>query len=142
MKITRNVPDGVLLPGFTLLELLLVIAVLALLSAVAISSIAGVLRQAAVLRAKSELAVLALALEEHKRRHGDYPRTDGPNAVLDPWGNRYLYVYRSASASAAASFLLLSAGPDGATTWPDASGRSPDASDDRNADNVCWETGR
>jgi len=142
MKMTRTAPDGALPPGFTLLELLLVIAVLALLSAVASSSMAGARRQAAVLRAESELAVLALALEEHKRRHGDYPRTDGTNALLDPWGNRYLYFYRSASASVAASFFLLSAGPDGATTWPDASGRLPDASDARNADNVSWDSGR
>ena len=142
MKMTRNLPDGARSPGFTLLELLLVIAVLALLSAVASSAVVGARRQAAVLRAESELAVQALALEEYKRRHGDYPRTEGPDALLDPWGNRYLYFYRSASAPAAATFLLLSAGPDGVTTWPDASGRLPDASDAGNADNVSWEAGR
>lgn len=78
MKMTRNLPNGARFPGFTLFELLLVIAVLALLSAVASSAMVGARRQAAVLRAESELAVHALALEEYKRRHGDYPRTEGP----------------------------------------------------------------
>jgi type II secretory pathway pseudopilin PulG len=48
-------------------------------------------------------------------------------ALLDPWGNRYLYYYMRPNAAAASwqapSYLLYSAGPDGAaTTQPDTAG--------------------
>lgn len=72
-------------PGFTLIELLTVIAVLLILAAMAAGSIQGVRQRAQVARAKSELAVLALALEEFKRCHGDYPQLGGfAQAPLTP----------------------------------------------------------
>jgi prepilin-type N-terminal cleavage/methylation domain-containing protein len=52
------------------------------------------------------------------------------NSFVDPWGNRYLYFYKTATASGgrppqwtAPSFVLYSTGPDGAsTTLPNAAG--------------------
>ena len=61
--------------GFTLLELLAVIAIIAVLTGIVI----GVGRRASeagkVARAKAELAALSAALESYKRHYGDYPRT-------------------------------------------------------------------
>lgn len=165
--------------GFTLLELLAVIAIIAVLTGIVI----GVGRRASesgkIARAKAELAVLSAALESYKRQYGDYPQagttnraltsspaqlndanvrlfhaltgslgptlrpvegrswielakftleegqfsqqvasaTLAPNALLDPWGNRYVYYYRdtgSGTAWTAQSYVLYSVGPDGA----------------------------
>ena len=164
--------------------------------------IVGAQQRAAIARAKSELAVLAQALEDYKRHYGDYPQTgaaaqanaavtativatqaqallfnaltgvyaptnfttrvNGPifvdvskfsleaalnattfaiptgappvkqpvaNSFLDPWGHRYLYYYKRATAPLAngqpvtspwlaPAYVLYSAGPDGAQTPP------------------------
>jgi len=61
--------------AFTLLELLAVITIVALLAGIVL----GVGRRAAetakAARARTELAVLSVALESYKRAYGDYPRT-------------------------------------------------------------------
>lgn len=64
--------------GFTLIELLTVIAIVAILAGVTFGVIRGVKNQSAIARARSELAVLAQALEEYKRQYGDYPQTPTP----------------------------------------------------------------
>lgn len=66
--------------AFTLVELLTVIAVLAILSSLAVGLIRGAQQRAQLARAKSELALLAQALEEFKRTYGDYPQS-GPSAA-------------------------------------------------------------
>jgi hypothetical protein len=44
------------------------------------------------------------------------------NALLDPWGNRYMYYYRAAGAAGAQwrapAYVLYSVGPDGQHTAP------------------------
>jgi prepilin-type N-terminal cleavage/methylation domain-containing protein len=62
------------------------------------------------------------------------------NALLDPWGRRYIYVYKSVSAPAtwkADSYVLFSAGPDGAikTSDPTPAG-IVDYADADNLDNI------
>lgn len=68
--------------GFTLLELLAVIAIIAILSGIVI----GVGRRASesgkIARAKAELATIGAALEAYKRSYGDYPRTDDEVQLL------------------------------------------------------------
>lgn len=68
--------------AFTLLELLSVITIIALLAGLVI----GVGRRAAesgkIARAKAELAVLGAALENYRRTHGDFPRTDDEAQLL------------------------------------------------------------
>jgi prepilin-type N-terminal cleavage/methylation domain-containing protein len=62
-------------------------------------------------------------------------------ALLDPWGRRYLYYYKRASAAlawTASSYWLYSAGPDGRHLPPDATSGVGDTADGdaANADNV------
>jgi prepilin-type N-terminal cleavage/methylation domain-containing protein len=167
--------------GFTLLELLAVIAIIAVLTGIVI----GVGRRASesgkIARAKAELAVLSAALEAFRTQYGDYPQTGSVNfalpttpladshsnvqllfaltghrhakgelaspgrsfielakfstqevtigmgstsrsdqernALVDPWGNRYVYYYRTSAAAGSwknPSYVLYSVGPDGA----------------------------
>ena len=68
--------------AFTLLELLVVIAVVAVLSGIVL----GVGRRAAEsgrnARARAELSLLSAALDSYKLTHGDFPRTDVPARLL------------------------------------------------------------
>jgi prepilin-type N-terminal cleavage/methylation domain-containing protein len=59
--------------GFTLIELLAVIAVILILAGITVKAVQIVGERARIERAKSELLMFALALEEYKRDHGDYP---------------------------------------------------------------------
>lgn len=162
--------------AFTLIELLTVIALIGILAAITLSVMGGVKERSAINQAKTELAVLATALESYKRQYGDYPQTGSaendpkataatadapgilfnalngkrgprtdlaamnrkatielgrftlqdaaalpdskdtqmPNALVDPWGQRYLYYYKTGAAWANPGYVLLSVGPDGA----------------------------
>jgi prepilin-type N-terminal cleavage/methylation domain-containing protein len=73
--------------------------------------------------------------------------TETCTALLDPWGRRYLYYYRSASDPLAwrrGTYLLYSAGSDGLHAPPDRFGDEPtaDAAARVNADNVCADAGK
>jgi general secretion pathway protein G len=133
--------------GFTLSELLVVMAVIAILAGLTFGLMRGATERAHRSQATAELAVLATALESYQRHYGDHPRTasaaellqalegrrgptglplegrifiekdrfttgpdaDGVVALLDPWGNPYLYRYEAGDGG----YVLLSAGPDG-----------------------------
>lgn len=68
--------------GFTLLELLAVIAVVAILTGIAIGIGRYAVGNARVSRARAELMVLSAALESYRAAHGDYPRTNQPAQLL------------------------------------------------------------
>jgi prepilin-type N-terminal cleavage/methylation domain-containing protein len=61
--------------GFTLVELLTVIAIVAILTTISVGAIRGAKERANIARARTELAALVTALEEFKRQYGDYPQT-------------------------------------------------------------------
>lgn len=68
--------------GFTLLELLVVIALVALLGGVALGAGRYVGEHGRESRARGELAVLSARLEEYRARFGDYPRTRDAAVML------------------------------------------------------------
>lgn len=66
--------------GFTLIEMLMVMAVIGILAAIIIGISSGVRDSQARAKAKGELAILAQVLEQYKSTHGDYPwaQTESP----------------------------------------------------------------
>lgn len=62
--------------AFTLIELLLVIAVILLLAGITFGISKGVQNSQARAKSKAELATIAQALEQFKTRYGDYPWRD------------------------------------------------------------------
>ena len=61
--------------GFTLIELMVVIAIIIILAAIAIPNYINMTRMAQVSRASSDAAVLGTALECYRTDHGLYPLT-------------------------------------------------------------------
>jgi len=108
-------------PAFTLLEVVAAIALVAILAGIALGSIQGTLQRTGIARARIELSALARALEEYKRRHGDYPRSRPGAGLTAP------EVAGSELETADGSAVLFAA----LTGWPgptgpiDAPGRGP-----------------
>ena len=100
--------------AFTLVELLVAIAIIAILMGlvVGISGVAN--RKSTEAKARSELQTISAALEEYRLVYGSYPTNIPPNhrtalvvltntntripeelrqgvRLLDPWGNAYIY---------------------------------------------------
>jgi len=102
--------------GFTLLEMLVVIAVIAALAAVVAPSIFRNVGDAKVSAAKSQIDLLALALDQYRLDNDHFPTTEQGLAALenaptvgeparnwrgpylrkalpsDPWGRPYIYI--------------------------------------------------
>lgn len=127
--------------GFTLLELLVVVAIIGLLAAFVGPRYLSQLGKSEVTAARTQIEALSRALESFRLDNGNYPssetgltalrsrpanqpRWNGPylqkDVPLDPWGNPY--VYRLAS-TAGRDFELLSYGHDGR---PGGTGESAD----------------
>lgn len=117
--------------GFTLLELLVVVAIIGLLAAYVGPRYVAQLGKSEVTAARAQIEALARALESYRVDNGNYPPSanglialrirpanqphwNGPylqkDVPLDPWGNAY--VYRPTS-TGGRDFELLSYGRDG-----------------------------
>ena len=84
--------------AFTLIELIVVIAVIVILAGLVLSTVGYVQKKAARSRAETEIAALSAACESYKADNGVYPRntdTDGLNARTS--GNPSTSQYQSAS---------------------------------------------
>lgn len=68
--------------GFTLLELLTVIAIIAVLVGLGFGAARRATESGRVARARAELTLLASALEQYRQAYGDYPHTDEPAVLL------------------------------------------------------------
>ncbi|HEY3779320.1 MAG TPA: type II secretion system major pseudopilin GspG [Rhizomicrobium sp.] len=111
----KHVRGGRSEAGFTLLELLVVLAIMGLLAAIATPMVLHYLDSAKVSTAKTEVSNLAAGLDLYKYDVGSYPTTqeglealisapqgvdnwNGPyikktTRLADPWGNAYNYKF-------------------------------------------------
>lgn len=122
-------------PGFTLIEILVVIVVLAILSSIVAPNVFRHIRSAKDAAARSQIEMLGAALDAYRLDLGRYPSTDegltslttppakprtgswrGPylrkSVPLDPWNNPY--VYKSPGVANPNGYDLLSLGANGA----------------------------
>lgn len=121
--------------GFTLIEMLVVIAIIGTLAAVVAPSVFRNVDDAKVSAAKSQIEVFALALESYRVDNDVYPTTEqglaalrtlpatgdlprnwrGPylrrTVPLDPWGRPYVYI--SPGRANPESFDVYTLGRDG-----------------------------
>ena len=126
--------------GFTLLEIMLVVAIIGVLLAAAIYKMAPALDVAKGMRVKADIQSIRTSLLSYNGSAGFYPSTEqGLNALVsrpgsepaptswrrlmedvpkDPWGSTYIYRYPGRKN--AGGYDLFSAGPD----------RIPDTGDD------------
>jgi general secretion pathway protein G len=121
--------------GFTLIELLVTIAIIATLAAIVAPSLFGNIGDARRHSAKSQIQILALALDAYRLDNDAYPTTeqglealrtipvsgDAPSnwkgpylrqvVPLDPWGRAY--VYAAPGVANPTSYDLYTLGKDG-----------------------------
>jgi len=121
--------------GFTLIELMVVIAILTLLAGIVMPGVIGRLRQAKPQKAAIDINQIGLALDMYAADNGEYPTSEQglsalirkptsppepmnwngpyvkPTNFLDPWGRQYTYV--SPSTHEGYDYDLYSYGSDG-----------------------------
>ena len=119
--------------GFTLLEIIVVVAIIAILAAYIAPKVAGRVDDARISKAKSDIRVLESSLELYKLDNFTYPSSEqGLGALVnkpsgdggknwreggyikklnkDPWGNEYRYLYPGSNSE----FDVFSLGSDAA----------------------------
>lgn len=108
--------------AFTMLELMLVVALIGILMAVAAYSLMGQGERGRVTATRASLMTIRTALDQYNLTHGRYPPSlallqSGPMPLLDParplkdaWKNDFLYVTPGREGRA---FELYSKGPNG-----------------------------
>ena len=124
--------------GFTLLEIIVVVAIIAILAAYIAPKVAGRVDDARISKAKSDIRVLESSLELYKLDNFVYPASgQGLDALVnkpsgegtknwrdggyikklnkDPWGNEYQYVYPGSNSE----FDVFSLGADAAVGGED-----------------------
>lgn len=135
-------PTGRAARGFTLLELLVVVAIIGLLVGYVAPRYFGQIGKSEVTTTKAQIDALEKALDQYRLDTGHYPGTDlGLNALvqrpqnepkwngpylrkavpLDPWGKAYLY----RSPSEKGDYDIVSLGKDG---QPGGTGENADIS--------------
>lgn len=118
-------------PGFTLIELMVVILIIGLLATIVVQNLRGATDKAKRIKAQADISALKTALDRYYLDNGSYPATDqGLPALVsapqsgkvptdypaggyiekipnDPWGNPYIYQ------SDGDNYVLKSYGADG-----------------------------
>jgi len=74
--------------GFTLVEIMAVLALIALLASLSVSVTLGLSKRSQVAKARADLELLSVALEAYRRDLGDYPQTADAEQLLDSLAGR------------------------------------------------------
>ncbi len=118
--------------GFTLVELLIVVAIIAILAVIAVPMYMNRVEQARITRTIHEVRDLCTAICAVEASTGAYPvslAALGQGNTLDPWGNAYQYLVVAGASIGQlrkdqflvplnTDFDLYSMGPDGASQKP------------------------
>lgn len=120
--------------GFTLIEVVLAIALLSLLASIAVPSYMGFAERGRVAQAISDMGRIQLAVERHRLNNSDeFPASLAEvqlDTLKDPWGRPYEYLNISLAKNQGelrkdknlvplnTDFDLYSKGPDGASQKP------------------------
>ncbi len=134
MQSTRQHRKGHEMAGFTLIELMVVIAILSILAAVVGVNVLGAFGEGSIAAAKTEIKSLADAVIMFKLENGKFPPDletlinnpkrsylDKSEVPADPWGNKYVYQVEGAT------FRIISYGADGT---PGGEGENADIAND------------
>jgi type II secretion system protein G len=144
---TRSAEKGTASIAFTLVELLVVVAVIGILAGLVLAAAGAVQKKAARDQAKADIKMIASACEDYKARTGQYPKPSNLTnfyflltnlltmktnqvtgsttnlMILDPYG--YPYRYRSPARSSAAVSMVHEVNDAGFEIWSaGANGRS------------------
>jgi general secretion pathway protein G len=97
--------------GFTLMELLIVIAIIAILASLVLAAAGSVQKKGARSRTEAEIAALGAALESYKADNGDYPSNSLANnsaalvTTLMPSSGKVYYEFKTKSLDTNNNFL-------------------------------------
>jgi general secretion pathway protein G len=119
--------------GWTLLQLLVGLAILGILATLALSGRSDYADRVKITQAKQDINVIALALDDMRLEQGKLPSSladIGMGNMRDPWGNPYFYLnIQTAKGNGKlrkdrnlvpinTDYDLYSSGPDGKTVSP------------------------
>ena len=93
--------QSVEITGFTIIELLIVMAIISILATIGFIKYSGFIERAKETKAIADIKQIAEWVEEYKERYGEYPpdlttlkeRLNLNSEFKDPWDNPYQYVY-------------------------------------------------
>jgi general secretion pathway protein G len=80
--------------GFTLIEIIVTVAIVVILGAIAMPLYSGYMEHSRVESAVADIGTISLRIESYYSDHNAYPQSLADvnyDAYLDPWGNPYQY---------------------------------------------------